>query len=274
MTPPRILRLKGIDLALRDLGDGPPVLLLHGNPDSHDLWDGVLAEAGRRGLRARFLLPDMPGFGDSPPPPDSFDYLPGSTVPLWDALLEELALDEPLLVVVHDFGGPWLLPWVARNAQRVAGLVICNAPFSPGYSWHFWARVWQTPLLGELTAAVSPRSLFRWEMRRGSKGLPVDYCDAAHARATPAMRRCVLRTYRAHARPQEVFAEELPRLQQVTAKLPGRVLWGLADPYLPAAEAEAFGLPVTGLEGVGHWSPVERPDAVVDAMMELEPGLT
>ncbi len=267
MTPPLLLSPDGkLTLATREHGDGPPVLLLHGNPDSMSLWDGVVAEVQRRRLGLRLITPDMPGFGSSPPPASDFDYRAQVTVPMWDGFLRELGVSAPLMVVVHDFGGPWLLPWLARNPHRVRGVVLCNLPYSPGFPWHFWARVWQTPLLGELASLVSPRALFRWEMRRGSKGLPVEHCDQAHAQMQPWNRACVLRTYRSHARPSEVWAEELPKLQATLRGMPGRVVWGAADPYISAEEAEIFGLPVQRLDGVGHWSPVERPDAVVDAL--------
>jgi pimeloyl-ACP methyl ester carboxylesterase len=254
----------GVEIEVRDDGEGVPVLFLHGNPDAGDTWDGVVERLS--GLR--LIRPDMPGFGDSPEPAADFDYLPESTVPMWDALADALELDS-IVVVVHDFGGPWLLPWVARNPGRVRGLVVCNTLYSPAYRRHFWARVWQTRGLGEFTTWVGPRALYRWEMRRGSRGLPVSYCDACCDKSTPGMRRSVLRTYRAHSDPRTVFAEELPRLQQSLAGPPTRVVWGVADPYISTSEATIFGTTPTLLDGVGHWVAVERPDAVADAVREV-----
>lgn len=260
----RDLDLGGVVLAVEDTGAGVPVLMLHGNPDSRDLWDGVVGELGAAPLR--LLRPDMPGFGASPAAPAGFDYTADSTVPLWDAALDALGVEAPLVAVLHDFGGPWFLPWVARNPERVRGLVLCNTLLWPGYRWHFWARVWQTPVLGELAGAASNAALFRWEMRRGSEGLPAAYCDAVSAAATPAMRAAVLRTYRSHADPAQVWAAEWPRLLEVLPDIPSRVVWGMRDPYLPTHMAERFGVPVHALDHAGHWSPVEAPDAVVRAL--------
>ena len=258
----RHLSLAGHRVCVETTGAGPPMLLLHGNPDSRHLWAPV-QEALGEGFQV--ICPDMPGFGDSPAPSADFDYRPAHTVPLWDALLDELGIDEPVIVGVHDFGGPWLLPWVARNPDRVRRLVICSAPYAPHYRWHFWARVWQTRGLGELAAWASPRWLFRWEMRRGSKALPVAFCDDAHARATPEMRRCVLRTYRSFDGPEASFGEELPRLVAAARQIPTAVVWGSWDPYIPGSVAEAFGVPVTWAEA-GHWTPVECAPVVADLL--------
>jgi len=248
----------------------PPLFLLHGNPDASDLWDGVLGGiVDRRTVRA-----DMPGFGGSPEPPTAFSYLAGSTVPLWDAVFDEVGLDRPIVAVLHDFGGPWFLPWVARNPHRIAGLVLCNTIFHPSFQWHTWARIWQTPWLGELTSSLSTRALFRYEMRRGSKGLPAAHCDACFAHSTPQMRRSILRTYRAHRTPKVIWASEAERLLPVLQKVPARVVHGRRDPYISAHHALDFDAPVTWLDDVGHWSPVEAPQAVRDAIAWVDRQLS
>lgn len=252
--------------------DGPVVLMLHGNPDTHTVWDGVVGALAGEGHR--ILRPDMPGFGRSSEPPAAFDYRPGVTVPLWTQLLARLGACGPVTVVVHDFGGPWLLPWVARHPERVHGLVVCSAPFHPSFRWHVWARVWQTLLLGELAAWGSTRGFVRHEMRRGSKRLPVAYCDRVFDELHPAMQRSVLRTYRSHRDPVEVFTAEAARLEVDAAAVPTRVIWGARDPYLPVDQARTFGRPVELLDEVGHWTPVEAPDVVARAIRAVRTEAT
>src|SRR4029453_9493084 len=61
------LRVNGLDFNLAEAGDGPPVLLLHGFPDSWRLWRhqiSALAHAGHR-----VIGPDLPACGDSASPP-------------------------------------------------------------------------------------------------------------------------------------------------------------------------------------------------------------
>jgi pimeloyl-ACP methyl ester carboxylesterase len=250
--------------------NGTPVWMLHGNPDTHRTWDRVVKGLERSKHTWRVIRPDMPGFGASAEPPPTFDYRPGATVPLWNAFYDAMGHTEPILVVVHDFGGPWLLPWVARNREKVRGLVICSAPFHPSFRWHFWGRIWQTLGLGELSARLTTRALTRFEMRRGSKGLPVSYCDQAFDDMHPVMQRSVLRTYRSHADPIACFAEEHPRLMAALADLPTRTIWGDLDPYLPLDQGRVFNAPLEVVPDAGHWTPVEAPEKVVWAMDQVE----
>lgn len=244
-----------------------PVLLLHGNPDTHHVWMPVLDHL--TDAHARFLLPDMPGYGPCPPPPPSFTYCADSTVPMWDAVLDELQVETPIVIVVHDFGGPWLLPWVARNPDRVRGVLLTNTLLHPSYSWHFWARVWQTPVLGELAGWLNHPVLFRRELRRGGPLLPEDWADATFRRITPAMHRSMLRTYRAHARPHEVWAQEYERFCAVRHRFPCKTVWGCRDPFLPRSLADSFGPDTHLLDDAGHWPPVEAPEQVAQALRSL-----
>ena len=265
----------GVAVRILDQGDPNPthtVVLLHGNPDTHHVWRGVVDLLAPRHPSWRFVLPDMPGFGDSPEPTAAFDYRPAATVPLWEGVFAALGVSGPLTVAVHDFGGPWLLPWVARNPERVSGVVITNSPCSPRFVWHPWARVWQTPGLGELSNALQNRWVARWEMRRGSKGLSVAHVDAAYARVTPAMKRSMLRTYRSHADFAGAMADEFPRLQDALSTTKTQVVWGARDPYCPLDLAQDFGAPVVTVPDAGHWALVEAPATLAAAVEAVSTG--
>src|SRR5437867_6338399 len=61
----------GIRTRVLDAGQGPVVLMLHGNPDNADEWAQLIARlAGSH----RCIAPDFPGYGQSPEPPPSFSY--------------------------------------------------------------------------------------------------------------------------------------------------------------------------------------------------------
>lgn len=271
---PRTIDVQGVPVAVYDEGANEPshtVLLLHGSPDTHHVWRGVVDLLAARHPSWRFVLPDMPGFGASPEPPHHFDYRATTTVPLWDGVFSALGISGPLSVAVHDFGGPWLLPWVSRNPDRVDGVVITNSPCSPRFVWHPWARIWQTPGLGELSNALQNKWVARWEMRRGSTGLSAAHVDAAYGRVTRGMKRCMLRTYRSHSDFAAVMANEFPRLQTVLSTMRAQAVWGARDPYCPLDLAGDFGVPVVTVPEAGHWALVEAPGTVAAAIESVVP---
>lgn len=258
---------RGARAHVRDVGAGAPVLFLHGNPDTGELWDDVILLMADR---HRCLAPDLPGFGRSEAPED-FD---GSLVAqaAWvDELVASLGIEQPLDLVVHDFGGLFGLAWAVRHPERVRRMAILNTMFFPDYRWHFWARVWRTPILGELSFLLGSRRGLAREMRRGSKRLPVEYAHRAYDNMTPSMTRTVLRLYRA-ANP-EVFAVWQDGLRSLVARVPCMVLWGDRDPYLDTWFAERFGArEVHHFPEAGHWLPVEEPDAVATHLLAFFAG--
>ncbi|RMH22410.1 MAG: alpha/beta fold hydrolase, partial [Acidobacteria bacterium] len=223
--PNRTIDAGSMPVYLLDEGAGPPVLFLHGNPDSAELWRGVI---DRLAGRCRCLAPDLPGFGRTPAPAD-FDCSLPRLAAFVEELVQALDVEAPLDLVVHDFGGPYGLAWAVEHPDRVRRLVAINTLFFADYRWHFWGRVWRTPVLGELSMLLMNRWLFARELRRGSPGLPRDHVRRAYALTSPAMKRMVLRLYRA-TDPRR-FAGWEERLLELAAHRPTLVLWGERDPY-------------------------------------------
>ncbi len=248
------LDLHHVRIHLIDEGSGPPILFLHGNPDTGELWRGVI---GRLKERHRCLAPYLPGFGRSTLTGD-FDCGFESMARFVDELVAKAGVETPLDLVVHDFGGPYGLSWAMRHREKVRRIAITGAlPFAD-YRWHFWARVWRTPVLGELSMLLMNRWIFAWELRRGSRRLPAEHVTETWARIHPAMKRMVLKLYRA-TDPEKLAARESEMLE-LAAAVPIRVLWGARDPYIPARYAERFGAAeVRVFDDCGHWLPAEAP---------------
>jgi integrase len=170
--------------------------------------------------------------------------------------LDALAIDRAHLVV-HDFGGPWALRWAAEHPDRFASAVLLNTGVLPGYRWHALARVWRTPLLGELFMAATTRAGFRLLLRRGNpRGLPRAFVDRMYHDFDRHTRRAVLELYRSV--PDVAAAGE--RLAAALRPLdrPALVLWGRHDPYLPAtlADRQRDAFPhaeIRVVERSGHW---------------------
>jgi len=119
----RVQTPSGITLALRDEGEGIPVILLHGFPDSSHLWRNQIPALVASGLRV--IAPDLRGFGESDKPQDVDAYrittLAADVVSILDALWIERAH-----VVGHDWGAG--LAWVVAglHPDRVDRLVAMS----------------------------------------------------------------------------------------------------------------------------------------------------
>jgi len=107
-----------------DEGEGPPVVMLHGNPTwSFYYRDLVRALRGRH----RVLVPDHIGCGLSDKPGDDrYRYTLSERIADLEAFLDSLALDEPVTLVAHDWGGMIAMGWAVRHPERVARIVLMN----------------------------------------------------------------------------------------------------------------------------------------------------
>ncbi|MEM1180028.1 MAG: alpha/beta fold hydrolase [Acidobacteriota bacterium] len=252
-----------VDTAVLEVGDGPPIVLLHGNPDSAELWRDVTPKLN--GFRC--LMPDLPGFGHSKilgPYPFTLD----AHVEWLRGLLDALDVRAPVHLVVHDFGGPFGLAWAVRHPQQVASVLLSDTIFMSGYRWHFWARLWRTRVLGEITMPLMGWPIFRWELRRGSKNLPDAHLRRTWALVTPAVKRTVLQLYR--ATDPDVFLGWEDELRGLLRDRPSLALWGERDPYIDPRWADTFGADTAEIvPKCGHWLPAEVPDLFADRLLRL-----
>lgn len=247
------------------------VVFLHGNPGSGRDWEEL---AGLAAVDLRVRAPDMPGFGRAGKPP-GFDYsVPGYVAHL-DGLLDALGVRR-VVFVAHDFGGPWALAWAAGHPDRVAGLVLVTTGVLPGYRWHAMARIWRTPVLGELSQALSTRWGFRRAMERmNPRGLPPAFVDQMYDNYDRGTRRAVLRLYRATDDPGGA-AHDLGAALRPHG-MPVLVVWGARDPFIDVSYAhrqlEAFPQArIEILESSGHWPFADAPAEVAAAVLPFLRG--
>ena len=114
-----------------DEGQGPVVLMLHGNPTWSFLYRKMIA---RMRDHFRCVALDYPGFGLSTAP-DGYDFLPSTHADVLSEFVEALDLTN-FIVVMQDWGGPIGLAVAERHPKRVRGLVLGNT--------------WGWPLAGNL----------------------------------------------------------------------------------------------------------------------------
>ena len=237
------------------------VVFVHGNPGSARDWIDLIA-----GVEpfARTFAADMPGFGQADKPAD-FPYTVDGYAKHLGRMLETEGITRAHLVL-HDFGGPWGLSWAAQHPDQVASVTLLNIGIMPGYKWHYMARIWRTPLLGELFMATTNRTGLKLALKHGNpRGLPQAYFDEMYGNFDKATRRAVLKLYRATSDLGSYFQEWIAQLAPL--RLPALVLWGDRDPYVSARYAEVqrefFAVErLVRLPDSGHWPMIDNPEAV------------
>lgn len=256
-----MLTVENTQVHLIDRGHGSPVLFLHGNPDTSEVWNPLIEKLG---AGYRCIAPDLPGFGRSTAPAD-FDCSLDHMAAFIDGLVASMNLPTPLTLVVHDIGGQYGLAWAARHPQKVARIVVFNTAFSSRYRWTPLHRIWRTPLLGELAQRMTSRRAFAREMKRGESKLTTAQIDAIFNRITPSAKRMALRIFRSTQLRDFVGWED--EVRRLLSSMPSLVLWSDDDPYIAPEFADAFGArEVRHYKGFGHWLPLEATDLVGDEM--------
>ncbi len=256
-------------LFVRDAGEGPPVLLLHGWPDTGALWDGVVADLVAAGRRC--LTPDLRGCGRSGKPTEVGRYAMAELVGDVVTLIEAAGAG-PLTLVGHDWGAA--LAWVVATYRPdlVRSLVAVSVGHPSAFrsgGFEQLRRSWYTLLfqfegLGEAVLRQDDYAVLRrW---------------FAHPRADEVVAELErdgqisthLLWYRANL-PPDAFIRPAPVLEPVAVPVLG--VWSSADPALTEAQMRdsarycASGFAYHRLEGVGHWVPYEAPGALADLVL-------
>jgi pimeloyl-ACP methyl ester carboxylesterase len=242
------------------------VVFVHGNPGVAQDWLPLLSPASEF---TRAIAITMPGYGDADKPRDLPYTVQGYADHLAGAL-DQLGVTRVHLVL-HDFGGPWGLQWAVDHPEQHASTTLINTGVILREGWHALAKVWRTPVLGELFFKTSSRGGMRQFMKRTNPpSFPTAFGDHMYdLYQDPGTRRAVLRLYRNSPIAPHVAAiapglREHPR--------PTLVVWGAKDPYLKVRLAERQrevfrDARVEILPGSGHWPLADDPQAVADAVL-------
>lgn len=162
------LDLGGRRVFVREEGDGPPILLLHGVPASSFLYRKMMATLAGSGFRA--VAFDFPGLGLSDKPPGArYDW--HALADSVEAVAEALGLN-PVHLVVHDIGGPIGFEWAIHHPERMRSLTICNTMLDlPAFRRPFPMWLYVVPgLRRAVMATQNPLLLAPLMWRIGVKG--------------------------------------------------------------------------------------------------------
>jgi haloalkane dehalogenase len=122
------------EMAYVDVGDGDPIVFLHGNPTPSYLWRNIIPYALPYG---RCLAPDLVGMGYSGTSPGgSYRFVDHQRY--LDAWLDTMGIDHDVILVVHDWGSALGFSWAQRHSDAVKAIVYMEAIVRPFRSWDEW----------------------------------------------------------------------------------------------------------------------------------------
>lgn len=258
----RRLTVEGIATSVLIGGAGQPgeaVVFVHGNPDSGSDWMPLMTRVAQF---ATVVAPDLPGFGAADERRDG-DYTIFSYARFLDGVIRQLGI-ERVHLVGHDFGGPFAAAWAADHPGKVGSVTFVNTGVLLGYRWHRMARLWRTPVVGELVMRALNRRLATRVLAAENPGLAGQWVDTIVGHLLPRKtRRAVLRLYRS-TRPADMDQLAVRLRQHDHDAL---VVFGDADAYIPVEQAHRQvrvfpRVEVNVLPGLGHWCWLERTDEV------------
>ena len=252
-----------------DRGQGPVLLMLHGNPTSSFVWQQVI---DRLAPSFRCIAPDYPGFGKSVAG-DGYGFAPQEHAEVVAQLIEHLDLRDYILVM-QDWGGPIGIAAASRDPSRVSGLVIANT--------------WAWPLNGipkvEVMSRLMGGPLGRFAIRRfnlfvnatlpmGHRLRNVTQAEMQQYRSafpTPAARVPTAVLPRALTKEREFLAHCEASIAHFS-DLAALIVWADRDIAFGQKELERWQrlLPhntTVPIPGAGHFLQSDAPDAVAEAI--------
>ncbi|SDX74546.1 haloalkane dehalogenase [Modestobacter sp. DSM 44400] len=234
-------------LHVLDEGEGPPVLLLHGNPTWSYLWRDAIEPLVRAGHRV--LVPDQRGFGHSMPMGSPHDDLLEVRVADLAGLVQALGLDEVTLVL-HDWGGPIGLAFAAAHPESVRALVVMSTWAWPEPSpFHTSIVPWRM-----LHAPVVGPHLLGRHNSLADRGVYLSVVDRAGFRERAGRAYAEAMPDPASRLPTVLFPRLIPldpesptfgffswlQGQLPSLQMPALVIWGREDEVFPPSYADRF----------------------------------
>ncbi|MEV5970035.1 alpha/beta fold hydrolase [Streptomyces sp. NPDC051921] len=269
------IELSDVTLDVEVSGEGPAVLLVHGFPDSHELWRHQIPVLNAAGFTT--VAPTLRGFGGSDRPAGGPEaYHPAKHVGDLVQLLDHLEIDRAHLVG-HDWGSGIVQGFAQVLPDRVQSLSILSVGHFAAIrnaGWEQKQRSWymllfQLPEVAEAWLAHDDHAHLR-EML----GEHPDR-DAVLAPLTaPGGLTAALNIYRAGLPAEVQFAPALP-LPPLPEQVPVMGLWSTGDRFLTERSMADTAEHVAGrwryerVEDAGHWLQLDQPEKVNDLLLSF-----
>jgi pimeloyl-ACP methyl ester carboxylesterase len=266
------VEVDGVGVEYEVTGQGRPVVLLHGFPDTGRLWRHQVPALAGAGFQV--IVPDLRGYGRSGKPDAveaySLPLLAGDVI----AILTELNIAEAHMVG-HDWGAAlaWALASLAPgNVDHLVALSVGNPVTfrrtlaQREKSWYM--LLFQFPGIAERWLSEDNWANFRAWARHPDTDQVIAELEA-NGSLTPA-----LNWYRANVPPESWVG---PSLQLPPVQAPAMGVWSTGDLALTEAQMTDSATNVAGpwryerLDGPGHWMQLEAPDQVNALLLDFLP---
>ena len=255
--------------------DGPPILLLHGFPETSLSWASVTPLLTAAGLRT--YAPDQLGYSPGARPDEVAAYSTPSLAQVTADLMT--ALDVPRADVVgHDWGANVAWALAGWHPDRVRSLTAVSVPHPAAYTVAYrtdpeqkersaYIRLfWQPGKAEEVLLADDGRRLRRMlSGGEGDSGVPAEAIDEyVGVLSAPGALTAALNWYRAMSSSERVDPVGVPTTD----------VWSDGDAAIGRTAAEACANYVTGdyrfveLPGITHWIPEQAPDQLAAAILD------
>jgi pimeloyl-ACP methyl ester carboxylesterase len=264
------IQTNGLSLNVLDEGEGDPILLLHGFPDSSRLWRYQIPSLAEAGYRV--IAPDLRGFGESDKPAQVEAYTLQTLIEDVVAVLNALQV-ERASVVAHDLGTVLAWTLAALRPERVQRLVALTKGHPSGFRSHLqlakshYLRFFQQP---EAEDALRRDG---WKLMRELGASHPDLQQVLADLDQPGALTAGMNWYRALARPKQFGHGQPASLPAVSCPVLG--VWASEDAYLCEEQMLASAAYVEGpwryerLDGVGHWIPLQVPHRLTMLLLEF-----
>ncbi|MCI5080273.1 MAG: alpha/beta hydrolase [Saprospiraceae bacterium] len=254
-------------------GEGEPLLLLHGWPVNHLLWQ---AQIEKLSASYRVIAIDWLGFGASDHPTDHQYTFTAKKEILNQLIHEVVGINQLVSIIAHDVGGPPAILWASENTDRVKQLLLLNTvlyPFSTPLDRlsHFSFSV---PLLNQfLVSSFGLHVLMRYIMTKSGNAQLSDrireILQAGRHISTKVRLKTILEPLHKGKKKELVdLAQKLSELQ-----CEKHLIIAKGDPlcyaHMKKITEQYSEIPAHYIQNCGHFIPIDQPEALNEVLLQI-----
>jgi len=269
-----LVNVNGEDFPVVDVGEGPVVLLVHGWPDSKEVWRFQIPSLVDAGYRV--IAPDLRGFGDAPKTEDYTAYGIASLMTDLIFILNSMEIEEVNLIG-HDWGSAisWTMARFVPDRVKTFMPISVGAPGNPAFdlveqrekNWYFY--LFAQDGLSEYELSKDDWTLFRDVTSHPDEENIIEKLSADDAlsfsmKVYQANYQSLLSGCSGEFDPSSLSSIEYPLVSAPTLGVLGTCDFAMLETQMESSEDYVVGgnFDYIYYEGVGHWPMLEQPDAI------------